>query len=209
MSRLQKILGFSLLLISVLTGYRAEAQYDDNNAVSRMYYYSGHFGSTEKVEFNLQITGATVSGSYIVERTGGLFTFSGRMASDRGAVGLIIFNEDNEFVATIEASLVSEDNNFAKELKGRWKSSDGKKQLTVSLKKVAELAGLTPDTKSQGQYGMLGKEQEQILAGFTPLDDPQQDDLKEMASSESPRGSQCLLHHLINDKQLKVLADHK
>lgn len=147
------------------------AQYDDASTSNRMFYYSGFFGGTEKVEFNLQINGVAVSGSYIIERTGGLFTFSGRMASDKSGIGLIIFDEENEYVATIEAKMISEDNNFAKEIKGKWKSADGKKQIGLSLKKVAELAGIQ-ENNSGLLYGFtFPKDVEILKQGFEPLEE--------------------------------------
>lgn len=170
-SRFQQIFILPLFSTLLLATNIAVAQYDEVGATSRMFYYSGHLGSTEKVEFNLQINGPTVSGSYIVERTGGLYTFSGRMASDKSAIGLIIFDEENQFIATIEAKLISEDNNFAKEIKGRWKSSDGKRQVSLNLKKVAELASIDTHDRSS-QYGFSSqKELNQLIAGFEPLDD--------------------------------------
>ena len=75
-SRFQQIFILPLFSTLLLATNIAVAQYDEVGATSRMFYYSGHLGSTEKVEFNLQINGPTVSGSYIVERTGGLYTFS-------------------------------------------------------------------------------------------------------------------------------------
>ncbi|UII30273.1 hypothetical protein LVD17_18430 [Fulvivirga ulvae] len=214
-SRFQQILFLSLLSTLMLNVSAVMAQYDEAGATSRMFYYSGHLGSSEKVEFNLQINGPTVSGSYIIERTGGLFTFSGRMASDKSGIGLIIFDEENQFIATIEAKLISEDNNFAKEIKGRWKSSDGKRQVNLNLKKVAELASLDAHDVSESYGFSSQKDLSQLIAGFEPLDEYPEAlaedvsiDISQCNSSVSgvSAGRKCFLKEIINTPEIRMLG---
>lgn len=210
MSRFQQILFFAFLILFTLAVNIAEAQYDEVGTTNRMFYYSGHLGGNEKVEFNLQINGPTVSGSYIIERTGGLFTFSGRMASDKSAIGLIIFDEQNQFIATIEAKIISEDNNFAKEIKGRWKSSDGKRQVNVNLKKVAELASIESKDRSL-LYGLSSQQDlNQLIAGFEPLDDyaNTQTPDKEVALTQSGTATvkSCFLKNLLKAPEIQSLG---
>lgn len=141
-----KILTFLFTVcITLASAYGALAQYDDVGTTNTMFYYSGSLGGSEKIEVNLQLNGPVVSGSYIIERTGAQYVFNGRLASDRSGMGLIVFDGENQYIATIEARLISEDHNFGKEIKGRWKSADGKRQAIITLKKVAELASLPHD----------------------------------------------------------------
>ncbi|MBL6449517.1 hypothetical protein JMN32_24610 [Fulvivirga sp. 29W222] len=185
----------------------ANAQYDEVGTTNHMFYYSGHLGITEKVEFNLQLNGPTVSGSYIIERTGVLFTFSGRMASDKSGIGLIIFDEENQFIATIEAKLISEDNNFAKEIKGRWKSSDGKRQVNLNLKKIAELASVEKND-APSLYGFATQNDlDQLIAGFKPLGEYSDSfDDTEMPQTNLYASKKCFLKEIINTSEVKRLG---
>ena len=51
-------------------------------------------------------------------------------------------------LASMEASLLSDENDFAREINGLWKSADGISVLPVTLKKVAELAQMQLETSS-------------------------------------------------------------
>lgn len=116
------------------------AQVDEIESSRGLYYYSGFMGESDKIEFNLQFNGLSVSGSYIVERTGDMFVFNGRMGVERNGIGVLVYNANNTFVASIEASFISTENNFGKMLNGKWKSADGQTQQNLKLKKVAEFA---------------------------------------------------------------------
>lgn len=124
------------------------AQVEDIAARNSLFYYSGYLGKSDKVEFNLQLNKYQVSGSYILEESGELFIFSGRMATDKSGLGVLIYSETNEYVASMEATLISDENNFAKEIKGIWKRADGKLTLPITLKKVAELASRMNDSSN-------------------------------------------------------------
>lgn len=128
---------FSLLLFSI-SGVKA--QVDEIEPSRGLYYYSGFIGDSDKVEFNLQFNGLTVSGSYIIENTGDMYVFNGRMGLERQGIGVLVYNSNNMFVASIEANFVNTENNFGKMLNGNWKSADGKQQRNLKLKKVAEFA---------------------------------------------------------------------
>lgn len=126
------------LLFCAITS--ASAQVDEIEPSRGLYYYSGSIGDNDKVEFNLQFNGNMVSGSYIIESSGDMFVFNGRMGLERQGIGVLVYNSNNIFVASIEAKFVSTENNFGKMLNGNWKSADGKEQRNLKLKKVAEFA---------------------------------------------------------------------
>lgn len=130
----------SSLLCLLISATGVKAQVDDIEPSRGLYYYSGYIGDADKIEFNLQFNGLLVSGSYIIESTGDMFVFNGRMGIDRKGIGVLVYNSNNIFIASIEASFVSSENNFGKMLNGNWKSADGKKQQSLKLKKVAEFA---------------------------------------------------------------------
>lgn len=135
----------------------AFAQFDETNDTGSVFYYSGLLGQ-ERIECNLQFNNQVVSGSYIMERTGDIYVFNGRITQDKKEIGIIIFDQKDEFVATVEAELTSQEKNFAKVIKGTWKAADGSQMLVLQLTKVAELAQapITPDEKL---YGMTMKPQ--------------------------------------------------
>ncbi|MEM9857371.1 MAG: hypothetical protein AAF843_08450 [Bacteroidota bacterium] len=137
------------LLVFMICGFSlAQAQVDEASPKNSLFYYSGYLGKTDKVEFNLQLTQLKVSGSYILEQSGELFVFSGRMATDKSGIGVLIYTDDNKYIASMEASLLSDENDFAREINGLWKSADGISVLPVTLKKVAELAQMQVETPS-------------------------------------------------------------
>lgn len=119
---------------------QVEAQVEEIEPVRGLYYYSGTLGQEDKIEFNLQFNGNLVSGSYLIEETGDMFVFSGRMAEDKNGIGVLVYNVDNLYVASIEATFTSEESNFGKMLTGKWKSVNGNQNKTLKLKKVAEFA---------------------------------------------------------------------
>lgn len=136
-----------LLLMSVAFQYGI-AQSEETGTENSRFYYSGSIGKVQQVEFNLQVTGLVVSGSYIFEETGDLFLFNGRMNADKSEIGVLIYDEDDTYVASMEATLVSDADDFAKEIKGLWRSVDNKEQYSVHLKKQAELATISGKVSS-------------------------------------------------------------
>ena len=131
---------FCLSSVLILSSTVVKAQVEEVETSRGLYYYSGFIGDNDKIEFNLQFSGLVVSGSYIIERTGDMFVFNGRMGLDRKGIGVLVYNANNVFVASIEAAFINEENNFGKMLKGQWKSADGKSLKNIRLKKVAEFA---------------------------------------------------------------------
>ena len=128
-------------LVFMICGFSlVQAQVDEASPKNSLFYYCGYLGKTDKVEFNLQLTQLKVSGSYILEHSGELFVFRGRIATDKSGIGVLI--------ASMEASLLSDENDFAREINGLWKSADGISVLPVTLKKVAELAQMQLETSS-------------------------------------------------------------
>lgn len=134
---------FPLVLILWVVGIsQGFAQIEEQGTTNSLFYYSGTLGSYDKVELNFQMNGYAVSGSYILLNSGDLFVFKGRMAVDKSGVGLLVYDDKNNYVASVEAKIVSVDIDFAKEIKGVWKSANGKVKQTLALKKVAELASI-------------------------------------------------------------------
>lgn len=129
----------ALVLLVSLSKY-VSAQVEEIGSKNSLFYYSGTLGKAGEVEFNLQMDEPEVSGSYIVEKTGDWFLFNGRLSPDKDAMGVLVYSESNEYVASIEAYFVSDENSFAKEINGVWKSADGRVRRPINLKKVAELA---------------------------------------------------------------------
>lgn len=116
------------------------AQVEEIEPTRGLYYYSGTLSQQVKIEFNLQFNGSQVSGSYILEETGDMFVFNGRMSNDRKGIGVLVYNTNNLYVASIEATFTNEEGNFGKLLSGKWKSADGSQYKLLKLKKVAEFA---------------------------------------------------------------------
>lgn len=140
-----KTFAFLLVLIAGVAAVPvANAQHEEQELGSRLYYYSGHAGA-DKVELNLRIEGTLVYGSYIVERTSDLFIFRGRLTSDRAAFEALVFDENDKHVASLQANLVSDDSDFATEIKGILKMYRSKRSVSLSLQKMAELAVVLPD----------------------------------------------------------------
>ncbi len=134
---------FPLVLILWVVGFgQSFAQNEEQGTTNSLFYYSGTLGSHDKVELNFQMNGYAVSGSYILLNSGDLYVFKGRLAVDKSGVGLLVYDDKNNYVAAVEAKIVSVDIDFAKEIKGVWKSANGKVKQTLSLKKVAELASI-------------------------------------------------------------------
>ena len=137
---MNKYFKYLVLVLLVSLSKYVSAQVEEVATKNSLFYYSGTFGKAGEVEFNLQMDELAVSGSYIIEKTGDWFLFNGRMSPDKDAIGVLVFNEGNEYVASIEAYFLSDENSFAKEINGVWKSADGKVRRSINLKKVAELA---------------------------------------------------------------------
>lgn len=138
--RLRKPLFLILFSLLLFTISGVKAQVDEIEPTRGLYYYSGFIGDSEKVEFNLQFNGLAVSGSYIIESSGDMYVFNGRMGLERQGIGVLVYDSNNIFVASIEANFVNTENNFGKMLNGNWKSANGKQQRNLKLKKVAEFA---------------------------------------------------------------------
>lgn len=128
---------WSLLFI----GFAASAQVEDKGR-DGVLYYQGKLGNKEPLEFNLRINKKEVIGSYILKNQSKFYTYKGRLNQEQTAIGIVIYDENQDYVATAEAKLVSLEDDFAKEIHGVWKSADGFKVLKLDLKKVAELADL-------------------------------------------------------------------
>ncbi|MEM7109414.1 MAG: hypothetical protein AAF519_14405 [Bacteroidota bacterium] len=131
---------YVLLALMLCACTYANAQVEELGTQNSLFYYSGYLGKSDKLEFNLQLSKLSVSGSYILEKSGDLFIFKGRMATDKSGLGVRIYTDENDYVASVEAKFISTNDDFAKEINGVWKSADGLTTLPIFLKKVAELA---------------------------------------------------------------------
>lgn len=135
-----------LLFVTCATSLTSTyGQVEDIAIRNSLYYYSGTLDNADKIEFNLQVEGHIVTGSYIIEDSGDLYVFSGRLSADRDAFGVRVYYQGtDEYVGAIEARISSNENNFMKTIFGKWKSVDGRKIKTISLDKVAEITRNTP-----------------------------------------------------------------
>jgi len=132
-----------LVFLAVGVFSHVHAQVEEIVPSNALYYYSGTI-ETEQVEFNLQLKGQSVSGSYIIESSGDMYVFAGRLAYNKKGIGVLVYNKDNNYVASIEAVFVNEESNFGKHMNGSWKSANGRVIKKLKLKKVAEYASV-PD----------------------------------------------------------------
>ncbi len=129
-----------LLFISVIGISDSFGQLDEPAGINSRFYYSGILGPSEKIEFNMQINGYSVTGSYMSVSTGDIFLFKGRLAADKSAMGVLVYDEQNNYLASVEAEVISQELDFASEIKGVWKSLKGGGKKNISLDKVAEFA---------------------------------------------------------------------
>ncbi|WP_157494119.1 hypothetical protein [Fulvivirga imtechensis] len=138
------VMGFSVT-------HDAYAQFEEEEAKNSLFYYSGYAGD-EKIELNLQMEDKLVFGSYIMERTGDLFIFKGTLSTDRTTLEVLIFDDQDKYVASLQADLISEENSFAKEIKGRLIPVNKAKPVAVNLTKMAELANAAYPFDTQSSY---------------------------------------------------------
>lgn len=144
-----KKLFYLVSFLAILAAVPSYGQVDDIAGRSSLFYYSGTLGDVDEIEFNMQVEGQIVTGSYIIENSGDLFIFSGRLSADQNAFGVLVyFHGTDEYVGTIEAQISSNENNFMKSISGQWKNADGDVTKLLSLNKVAEL---TKDTSEPSE----------------------------------------------------------
>lgn len=139
-----------LLLAFMLFSFSSFAQVEETDNSNSRFYYSGNLGVTEPIELNMQVAGYSVSGSYMFISSGDIFVFKGRLSADKTGMGVLVYNADDKYVASIEAKVISEDANFANEIKGKWKPNTGGASKNLSLAKVAEFA--SSDIENNSSY---------------------------------------------------------
>ena len=115
------------------------AQIEEEESKKSLFYYSGKLGAASNIQLSLQLKGLVSSGSYILDDNGDFFTFEGRLTFDKSGLGLRVFDEENNYIASIEAQVLSQEENFGKEIEGIWRGVDGKLQR-LKLTKIAEFA---------------------------------------------------------------------
>ncbi|MTI23306.1 hypothetical protein E1176_19915 [Fulvivirga sp. RKSG066] len=135
----KKFLFLSFFLVSLSLSTSSWAQVESTEPGNGLFYYTGTLGYKQQIEFNLQFTDNNVSGSYIVVESGDMYVFSGRLALNKSGIGVLVYDSDNDYIASIEAVFVTDANNFGKQLNGKWKPNKGEIK-TLRLKKVAEFA---------------------------------------------------------------------
>lgn len=132
-----------LILISFVLAFAVSpvySQVEDIAARNSLFYFSGSLGNEDKLEFNLQVEGHIVTGSYILENSGELFIFSGRLSADKNAFGVLVYyHGTDKYAGSIEAQISSNENNFMKSIRGKWKNVNGTIVKQLSLDKIAEL----------------------------------------------------------------------
>lgn len=102
------------------------------------FYYDGFLDNIEHVQLNLHIENYEINGAFVIEATGEHYFIQGRLAKDKSGVGLWVYH-DNQYIAAIEAKVVSDDKEFGKRLKGVYKPHEQKTRALI-LEKIAEFA---------------------------------------------------------------------
>lgn len=136
-----KFLLFSLLFLC-LGAIDSLGQVEEVGASNSLFYYTGSLGTNEQLEFNMQLNGHAISGSCILVTSGNLYVIKGRLAADKSGMGVLVYDESDQFIASVEAKVISDEFDFAKEIKGVWKTANGLSRKNVNLTKIAELAQL-------------------------------------------------------------------
>ncbi|MEQ8576129.1 hypothetical protein [Fulvivirga sp.] len=136
-----KLILFSLLFLCMGT-VDSLGQVEEVGASNSLFYYTGNLGGNEQLEFNMQLKGHAITGSCILVTTGNLYVIKGRLAADKNGMGVLVYDESDQFIASVEAKVISDEFDFAKEIKGVWKSANGLSRKNVNLTKIAELAQL-------------------------------------------------------------------
>ena len=140
MISLNKYLKILLLITGITFSFSAQAQIEELGASNSRLYYSGNLGPSEKIELNIQLTGFKVSGSYMSINTGDIFIIKGRMSIDKQGIGVLVYDADNKYIASVEAKIISGEMDFAREIEGTWRSADGNIRKELNLSKIAEFA---------------------------------------------------------------------
>lgn len=134
-----KFILFSLLFLFIGT-IDSLGQVEEAGASNSLFYYTGNLGANEQLEFNMQLKGHAISGSCILVTSGNMYVIKGRLAADKSGMGVLVYDESDQFIASVEARVISDEFDFAKEIKGVWKSANGLSRKNMNLTKIAELA---------------------------------------------------------------------
>lgn len=126
-----------ILLVFVLPA--AHAQLLDFPENTR-FYYEGAIAKLDNVQMNLHIDGYIVSGAMVMESSGAQYTIEGRISHAKDGIGVRLYDSFNKYVATIEASFISDEQNFGKKIKGTYRPDGSSERYIISVNKVAEFA---------------------------------------------------------------------
>lgn len=140
MISLNQYLKIILLTVGMAFSFCAQAQVEELGASNSRLYYSGNLGQSEKIELNIQLTGFKISGSYMSINTGDIFIIKGRMSIDKAGIGVLVYDSENKYIASVEAKIISGELDFAREIQGTWRSADGTLRKELNLSKIAEFA---------------------------------------------------------------------
>ena len=103
------------------------------------YYYGGYIEEIDQIQMNLHIDNFKVTGSFVMESSGKQYFVIGRLSSDKSGMGIRVYDSSEKYIASIEASVISENESFAKKLVGVYKPvKTGIKSLF--MEKIAEFA---------------------------------------------------------------------
>lgn len=62
------------------------------------------------------------------------------MSLDKAGIGVLVYDADNKYIASVEAKIISAEMDFAREIEGTWRSADGTIRKEFNLSKIAEFA---------------------------------------------------------------------
>lgn len=128
---------YFLICFYTIVSIQSYAQSQDAPANTR-FYYDGFLDKNQHVQLNLHIEDYDVNGAFVIEATGDHYFIQGRLSADKSGLGLWVY-KGTEYVAAIEARVISTDKEFGKTLRGIYKPHEKSTQQLI-FKKIAEFA---------------------------------------------------------------------
>lgn len=111
-----------------------------SSEVGNLMYYKGSIGADVKIQMNFELEDSgTLKGSYIIDKTGELFVLDGRIIQETQFLSFIVYNHQQQHIATIEAVYYIDPQQEMQDIEGYWKPMDGSAIKRIKLVKLAEI----------------------------------------------------------------------
>lgn len=108
--------------------------------VGNLMYYKGSIGADVKIQMNFELENSgALKGSYIIDKTGELFMLDGRITPETQFLSFIVYNQQEQHIATIEAVYYIDPQQEMQDIEGYWKPMDGGAIKRIKLVKIAEI----------------------------------------------------------------------